>query len=211
MSSTLGITLFIVLCLLAAEVGAEISVEKYSRAFGSAHEKKERWFMVGGILLYLAIPFLLLWLLRSSNHLTMANTLWQASNIVVGCTVRCTGAQGKLNCLATMSRSCDCRHHHSASKARKRHRNHPHKVVLASASSSSFSSSTVSTIVLSLDSPSPIISTSLVVTGIDMRGGRMSGCLSSMRRNRLRGWGNRRCLQTTPHRRGARFESVPIR
>ena len=81
--STLGITLFIVLCLLAAEVGAEISVEKYSRAFGTKYEKKERWFMVGGVFLYLAIPFLLLWLLRSSNHLTMANTMWQASNIVV--------------------------------------------------------------------------------------------------------------------------------
>ena len=81
--SPLGITFIIVLCLLIAEVGAEISIDKYSRALKGRGEKKHRWFMVGGVLLYLTIPFLLLWLLRSSNHITMANTLWQALNIVL--------------------------------------------------------------------------------------------------------------------------------
>lgn len=69
-------TVGIVALLLGAEIGAEVSITSYAT-------RRTWWLMAIGVALYLAIPFLFLWLMRTQKNLTVANTVWQAGNIFI--------------------------------------------------------------------------------------------------------------------------------
>ena len=69
-------TVGIVALLLGAEIGAEMSITTYAT-------RRTWWLMAIGVALYLAIPFLFLWLMRTQKNLTVANTVWQAGNIFI--------------------------------------------------------------------------------------------------------------------------------
>ena len=75
MWTQLVLTILIVALLLGAEVGAEYFIKEFT-------DRNKVYFIVLGVVLYLLIPFLLWWLLKTQKSLTVANTVWQALNIV---------------------------------------------------------------------------------------------------------------------------------
>jgi spermidine export protein MdtJ len=75
MWTQLVLTILIVALLLGAEVGAEYFIKEFT-------DRNKVYLIVLGVVLYLLIPFLLWWLLKTQKSLTVANTVWQALNIV---------------------------------------------------------------------------------------------------------------------------------
>jgi len=67
---------WIVLVLLVGmEIGAELCLEQYVKA------SDYKW-VLGGVLLYLLVPFAFLYVLMNHDSLVVANTLWQVGNII---------------------------------------------------------------------------------------------------------------------------------
>jgi len=68
--------IFILFLLIGCEIGAEFSITKYSR-------NKNIYFLVLGVSLYVAIPFLFWWMIEETRNISVYNTIWQAMNIVI--------------------------------------------------------------------------------------------------------------------------------
>ena len=64
----------ILIALVTIEIIAEVLLKKYVTT------PKLQWLLIG-VLLYLCVPFLFLALLKQSDNLIIANTLWQVSNL----------------------------------------------------------------------------------------------------------------------------------
>ena len=80
MWKTILATVGIVTLLLGAEVGGQYAIAEFVTQKAA---RKKISLMVLGVVLYLLIPFLFLWLLRTQQKLTVANTMWQAMNIFI--------------------------------------------------------------------------------------------------------------------------------
>jgi len=67
-------TLLILTALIGVEVGAEFLIQK-------SLDKESKIHFIAAVLLYVTLPFLVYGLFKTTDNLSVANTIWQAINI----------------------------------------------------------------------------------------------------------------------------------